>query len=79
MKTVKLKSINKLKKLEREGRIKIIHVSDSGEWITYGIPDGALTHLLNVYIEDHGQEYQVTKLDNSISESSLKRLSILFE
>jgi len=79
MKKVKLKSLSKLKQLIKQGRVRQVHTSDCGEWITYGIPDGAFTHLFNAHAEDHGQEYQVTKLENSISESSLERLGILFE
>ena len=79
MKTAKLKSKSKLKQLIKQGQVRLVHPSDCGEWITYGIPDGAFTHLFNVHAEDHGQEYQVTKLENSISESSLERLSVLFE
>jgi hypothetical protein len=79
MKTAKLKSKSKLKQLIKQGQVRLIHVSDCGEWITYGVPDGGFTHLLHVHVEDHSQEYQVTKLENSISESSLERLNILFE
>jgi tricorn protease-like protein len=79
MKKVKLKSHSKLKKLVKEGSVQLLNVSDSGEWITYGVPNGAFTHVLHVYVEDHGQEYEVTKLDNSISESQLKKLGVLFE
>lgn len=79
MRKVKLKSKNKLKELVKDGRVRIIHASDSGEWTTYGVVDGAFTHILNVYFENYGQDYQVTKLDNSVSERELEVIGILFE
>jgi hypothetical protein len=79
MKTVKLKSHDKLKKLVKEGKIKILNASDCGEWVTYGVVDGAYTHIYNVSTFDHDQDFEVTKLDNSISENQLNRLGVLFE
>ena len=77
MRTVRLKSYNKLKKLVKEGRVRILNASDCGEWVTYGVVDGAYTHVFNVSTLEHGKDF--TKLDNNISENQLKYLGILFE
>jgi len=79
MKKVKLKSASKLKKLVKEGKIIAVHISDDGELVTYGVPEGAFTYLFNAFSGDHGQDYEITELDNSISKSNFKKLRILFE
>lgn len=79
MKKVKLKSYSELKKLIRLGKVELISSSDSGEYITVGVKDGALTHVFSTYCEDYGSTFEVTTLDNHISESQLNRLRILFD
>lgn len=78
MKKVKLKSYSELKKLIRLGKVELITSSDSGEYITVGVKDGAMTHIFAAHVEDFGTDFEVTKLDNHISESQLNRLRILF-
>jgi hypothetical protein len=47
--------------------------------MTLGVLDGGLTHIFGVNYEDFGSYYEVTKLDNHISQDQLKRLEVLFE
>jgi predicted phosphoadenosine phosphosulfate sulfurtransferase len=79
MNKVKLKSYLELKELIKQGKVELISVSDSGEYLHLGIKDGYMTHMFSVYFEDFESEFQVTKLDNHISESQLERLRILFD
>lgn len=79
MKKVKLKSYSELKELIKQGKIELISTSDSGEYIHLGVKDGGMTHIFSVYFEDFGSDFEVTTLDNHISESQLARLGVLFE
>jgi hypothetical protein len=79
MKKVKLKSYLELKKLIKAGKVELISTSDSGEYIHLGVKDGGMTYVFSAYFEDFGSYYEVTKLDNHISEDQLKRLEVLFE
>jgi hypothetical protein len=78
MNKVKLKSYSELKELIKQGKIELISSSDSGEYIHLGVKDGGMTHVFSAYFEDFGSDFEVTKLDNHISENQLKRLKILF-
>jgi hypothetical protein len=79
MKKVKLKSYSELKKLIRLGKVELITSSDSGEYMTVGVKDGGVTHLFGLCVEEFGEYFEVTKLDNHISENQLDRLRILFD
>lgn len=79
MKKVKLKSYSELKKLIKQGKIELISSSDSGEYMTLGVNDGGLIHAFGSWVEEFGEYFEVTKLDNHISESQLNRLRILFD
>jgi hypothetical protein len=79
MKKVKLKSYLELKKLIKAGKVEMIRCSDDGQFMTLGVLDGGLTHIFGVNYEDFGSYYEVTKLDNHISQDQLKRLEVLFE
>lgn len=78
MNKVKLKSYLELKELIKQGKIELISTSDSGEYIHLGVKDGGMTYVFSAYFEDFGSDFEVTKLDNHISENQLKRLKILF-
>jgi hypothetical protein len=79
MKKVKLKSYSKLKELIKQGKVELISTSDSGEYIHLGVKDGGFTHIFSAFYEDFGSDFEVTKLDNHISENQLNRLKILFD
>jgi hypothetical protein len=79
MKKVKLKSWLELKQLIRDGKVEMLHASDDGERMTLGIVEGGMTHLFSVNTDEFSQDFEVTTLDNHISESQLARLKVLFE
>jgi hypothetical protein len=79
MNKVKLKSYSELKELIKQRKVELISSSDSGEYLHLGVKDGGMTHIFSIHFEDFGSDFEVTKLDNHISESQLNRLRILFE
>ena len=79
MKKVKLKSWLELKQLVRDGKVKLMSSSDDGEYMTLGVVDGGMTHLFGIDTGEFEQDFEVTTLDNYISESQLTRLGVLFE
>ena len=75
---VRMKSMAELKKKVRAGEIELVHVSDSGEWMSYGVGKQPMT-VKGFWWEDHEQEFLVVDHPNIISKDEYERLKPLFE
>lgn len=76
---VKLKSYEGFKKLLREGKIELLHCSDSGEIYHYGIPNVNPSPVLSVWYDDYGEEHEVVDHHRPISKPEYEQRKIFFD
>ena len=74
---VRMRSIEELKQKVRAREIELVHTSDSGEWISYGVGKQPTT-VKSFWWEDHEQEFLVVDHPNPISREEYERLKPLF-
>jgi hypothetical protein len=87
-KKVRLKSLDEIEKLEKEGKIRLMNISDSGEWRTYGVGPGAergptydrgVVYCKTFWYEEYGDEALVVDHPNPISKGDYNDFRILYE
>lgn len=75
---VKLKTEKQLKKLVKEGKIKLLSTSDEGS-VVYGVPSGPYTFLFQFHKSAHGEVYEVVDADHCITKHEYDPRDILFK
>ena len=76
MKKVKLKSVEQLQKLRKEGKITMTHVGgDMSETVAYGIGN----KFIPFHYLDHEKEFMVIDYPHLLSSGTLEGMELLFE
>lgn len=77
-KKVKMKSEKEFKEMVKNGDLKFLSSSDSGEVSHYGTATSPM-HVMGVWWHDHDEEYLVVDHPNPISKESYERMKIMFK
>lgn len=75
----KMITYDKLKQLIRQGKVKMDHCSDDGEYMRVSIQDGGVTHVMGFWTQDLGEETAIVDHPNILSKQSYEGRKILFE